>query len=88
MYNYNYLISLLGGLGGLAILFFVLLPLIISIAILVWLHNISLNTHRTYDILVEELEALNTNVNKILMLLQKSQLEGESSKPKQPGENK
>jgi hypothetical protein len=82
MYNYNYLIGLLGGLGGLAILFFVLLPLVISIAILVWLHNISLNTHGTYDILVEELEGLNTNVNKILILLQKSQLEGESSKPK------
>jgi hypothetical protein len=43
--------NLLTGLGGTTILFLILVPLIINIVILVWLHNISLNTYRTYMLL-------------------------------------
>jgi len=47
----NNLLNLLAGLGTTAILFLILVPLIIDIVILVWLHNISLNTYRIYTIL-------------------------------------
>jgi len=64
---YNYLYNLLGGVSIFIVIFFVLLPLIISIAILVWLHNISLNTHKIYMLLqdMHPEELLDKNGNEI-----------------------
>jgi hypothetical protein len=47
----SFFLNLLAGLGSTAILFLILVPLIITIVILVWLHNISLNTHGIYMLL-------------------------------------